>query len=100
MLYGTASLTWEGHFAMNDSLLVPSVGVGIRQNLTGSDIDSAYDLLGATERAIVSTDSTTFLVNAGLEWTSGNFTIGAFYDGGFGSDQQSHTGSLQAIYRF
>ncbi len=99
-LYGTLTLTWEGNYAMNNSLLVPSLGVGIRQNLSGNDIDSKYEFLGVSEKTTVSTDSTTFLVNAGLEWTSGNFTIGAFYDGGFGSDQQSHTGSLQAIYRF
>ncbi len=99
-LYADLSLTWQGNYNLSSSTLSPSVGVGIRQNLTASDIDASYDLLNTRFDTTVSSDDTTFLANAGLKWTKDNFTVSADYEGEFGNEQTSHTGSLNFTYKF
>ncbi len=99
-LYADFTLAWEGNYQVASGALIPNLGIGIRQNLTGSDVKSVTELLGSNYEAISSSDETTFLIDAGLMYSSGNFSIGAQYSGEFGSEQQNHTGSLQAIYRF
>ncbi len=99
-LYADISLKWEGNYAVGTGALSPSIGIGLRQNLTGSGIDSSVDMFGSRFETTANSDSTTFLANAGLEYSSGNFTFSVDYSGGFGSEQQSHTGSLQVIYHF
>ncbi len=99
-LYADFSLTWQGNYNLGSSFLSPSVGVGVRQNLTGSDIDASYDLFNNRYETQVSSDDTTFLVDAGLEWTKNNFSISAKYEGELGSEQQSHSGSVNFKYMF
>ncbi len=99
-LYLSGKLTWQGAYALESSTLIPSLSVGIRQNLTGGDIRTNIGIFGGTSETIATEDETTFTATAGLQWTSGNFSLGAYYDGAFGSNQQSHSGSLRATYRF
>ncbi len=99
-LYADFNLTWQANYAVGNSVLSPSLGAGIRQNLTGSDIDSSFDMFGTNFETQVSSDDTTFLANAGLQWTKKNFTVSADYEGEFGSEQTSHTGSLNFTYKF
>ncbi len=85
---------------MGATSILPKVGLGLRQNLTGSDFDSSFDFIGTRYETTASSDDTTFLANAGVDVKNGNFTFGVQYNGEFGSDQQQHGGSLTFKYEF
>ncbi len=99
-LYGTAKVTWQGEYEVGSGTLAPSVGVGVRQNLTGNDIDGSVYSLGQVFDATTSEDSTALTTTAGLEWAMENFSVGVFYDGAYGGDQQHHKGLLKMTYKF
>ncbi len=99
-LFADAKLTWQGNWALDSGMIAPTLGVGVRQHLTDSDVDSSIDFSGTRYDTTLSSDDTTFLAKAGLEWTYDQLTLGAYYDGEYGSDQQTHTGSIKVLYRF
>ncbi len=99
-LYANLMLTWQGQYDIALGTLRPSAGLGIRQNLTGSDFDSSVQALGSSFDTVVTEDDTTFLTNLGLEWQKGNFSMGISYSGGYGSEQQSHSGNVKFRYEF
>ncbi len=99
-LFANLMVTWRGNFDAKNGTIKPHLGIGIRQNLTGADIDSSFELFGSRYDTEVSTDATSFLANAGLEWTNGTCSLGLYYDGAFGEDQVSHTGTLKFVYKF
>ncbi len=99
-LYADLNLKWQGKYELSKGTITPSVNVGIRQNLTGSDIESTFELLSSRFKTEASTDSTTFLTNAGIEWNYNDFSVSVNYDGNFGSEQQSHKASLNFEYKF
>ncbi len=100
-LYLNAKLTWQGNYQLASAVLSPSLGIGLRQNLTGSDIETNVAIgSGASFESTASEDDTTFTTTAGLEWRNDSFTLGAYYDGAYGSQQQYHSGSLKFVYKF
>ncbi len=99
-LYAQLSLTWQGQYDYALGTLTPSAGIGIRQNITGSDIDSSLTFAGSSFDSVAHEDDTTFLFNTGLEWNKENFTLGLYYDGAYGSDQKSHTANVKFKLEF
>ncbi len=93
-LYGTAMVRWQGAFALGDSVLRPSLGLGLRQTLTDNDVKSRLTTNGSSFSTRVSEDDTTALAEAGLSWQRGNTTLGFTYTGDYGSDQRVHAGWL------
>ncbi len=99
-LYASLTLSWQGELALSKGLLLPSISMGLRQSLTGNDFDSRYVMSGIADVATVNMDDTSFTTNAELNWNYNDFTIGASYNGEFGSTQQSHTAGVKFIYSF
>ncbi len=99
-LYANLMLTWQGQYDTKLGVLRPSAGLGIRQNLTGSGIDSSVMLTGTSFDTVVTEDDTTFITNLGLEWQKGAFSMGISYEGGYGSEQTSHSGNVKFRYEF
>ncbi len=99
--YADIALNWRSEWQLqNDSNLAFLAGAGVRQNLSGSDIDSDFRVLGSDYSTRASQDDTTFLADAGVEWTVGNFSLSAEYSGEYGASQQSHMGSVNFKFRF
>ncbi len=98
--YVSASVAWEGNFSLGTGIMSPSVSVGARQNISGSDFDYDISIAGSKRSVTVSTIGTSFITNIGTEWVKNNFSIGLFYDGEFSSKAQSHQGNLEFTYLF
>ncbi len=99
-LYAHFNVNWEGTFTKGNNIFRPSVGLGLRQNLTGSDVDTTTEIFGTRYENVASSDDTTFTANAGVEWQRDALSISLNYNGEYGSDQQSHRGSLLFKYEF
>ncbi len=99
-LYANLMVTWQGEYNIAQGILRPSAGLGIRQNLTGSDFDSSVQVLGSSFDTVVSEDNTTFLTNLGLEWQNNSFSLGLSYSGAYGSEQKSHSASVNFKLEF
>ncbi len=99
--YADFSLNWHSAWQLqNNSVLSLLASAGVRQNLSGSDIDSDFRLLGSDYSTRSSSDDTTLLASAGLEWTKNNFSLSVQYNGEYGSSQQFHGGAISFKYHF
>ena len=102
-LYATAAVNWQGDYGMGEAGNVrfkPSAGVGVRQNLTGNEMDSELAFVGQNFKTQTTEDETSIIANAGIEWTKGRSSFGLIYDGAYGDDQTSHVGRLMFKYDF
>ncbi len=102
-LDGTAMLRWRGDFALGGEKagsLRPALGLGVRQRLTDTDVESSMRFAGSSFSTRVSEDATTLLAEAGLEWNIGGFSAGLAYTGEYGAQQEVHTGWVTMKFEF
>ncbi len=99
--YADVAFNWHSVWQLeNNSAISLLASVGLRQNLSGSDIESDFRLLGGDYSTRTSADDTTFTASIGTQWTKNNFSISAEYNGEYGSEQQIHGGSIEFKYHF
>ncbi len=99
--YADVAFNWHSVWQLeNNSAISLLASVGLRQNLSGSDIESDFRLLGGDYSTRTSADDTTFTASIGTQWTKNNFSISAEYNGEYGSEQQIHGGSVEFKYHF
>ncbi len=100
-LYGNVNLDWRSEWALqNDSSIALIAGVGIRQNLSASEVVSNLRTLGGSYSTRTSEDMTTWLADVGVEYRKGNFSVSLNYDGSYGIKQTSHGGNLMFKIEF
>ncbi len=99
--YATAKLNWRSEWLMSEnSSIALLAGVGLRQKLTGDDIENDFRVLGYDYTTQVSEDDSTFLANLGFEVNKNNYTLRFTYNAEFGSEQEVHSGNVMWTYKF
>ncbi len=99
--YADLTLNWHSTWQFeNNNALALLLSAGIRQNLSGSDVDSDFRTFGTEYSTRSNADDTTFLTDFGLEWSKNNFSLNLNYNGEYGSEQQMHNVSIQSKFMF
>ncbi len=100
-LYGTLNLTWRSEWALEDDAHVAfTAGLGLRQNLSGTDIKTQFTTLGNSYTTTSTEDMTTWLAQASLTYSNNNFSISLNYEGNYGVKQTVHSGNVMVRIDF
>ncbi len=99
--YATAMLNYDGLFDLGEQGSVKlSAGIGVRQNLSGFDLESKLRFVGEKFTTRSTEDPTTILANAGVSWQKDNFSVALNYTGAYGNTQNNHGGMLELKFDF
>ncbi len=100
-LYATAHVDWRGEWAVSDnSTLAFMAGLGLRQALTSGDIETSFKMIGSNYTVKSTEDVTTFLVDAGVEYSWDIISLSLNYEGGLGAHQYNHGGNVMLKFEF
>ncbi len=100
-LYANVNLNWRSEWQLqSNSVVALLAGAGLRQNLTGNEIDSKFSVFGGNYETRATEDNSTVLANLGIEYKKNNLSAKLSYGGAYGSKQAKHTGNLLVKYAF
>ncbi len=104
-LYGTINLDWRSEWQLSSDTgersLALLAGLGLRQNLSGNDLESNMTAFGgASFTTTAHEDVSTWLADLGVEYRHGNFSMGLTYNGQYGVKQNSHGADVQVKLEF
>ncbi len=100
-MYGSLNLTWRSMWNLQDGAHIGfNAGLGLRQNLSGNDMETRFATLGNTYTTTAMEDMTTYLAKAGLHYSKNDFSISLNYEGSYGTNQTVHGGNVMMRIEF
>ncbi len=99
--YGNINLNWRSQWELEDNSSIAFVaGLGLRQNLSASAVETSVRALGSSFTFEGTKDFSTFLADVGLEYKKGGFSVSLNYEGSYGYTQTGHGGNVLVKLEF
>ncbi len=89
-IYGTADLRWRGKYPSGDTVIRPTVALGVRQNLLDGHVQSGFTFMGNRYTSYLDEDRTTGTADIGVRITRNNLSGTLRYNGEYGNHFTSH----------
>lgn len=89
-IYGTADLRWRGKYPSGDTVIRPTVALGVRQNLLDGHVESGFTFMGNRYTSYLDEDRTTGTADIGVRITRNNLSGTLRYNGKYGNHFTSH----------
>ncbi len=99
-MYASLMINLLGDFSLDDnSAIQPSIGVGFRRNISGSEVVRPLNLM-RNDSVLDTNDESSVLVQTGITWTDENSSVDLHYNGEYGNEKKFHSGEIKIKYKF
>ncbi len=99
-MYASLMVNLQGSFLLEDnSFIQPSIGVGFRRNISGSEVAKPLNIARDNSRLDIS-DENRILLQTGITWSDENSSVDLHYNGEYGNEKKFHAGEIKIKYKF